>query len=86
MLMLLAVILLGVGVFGENCDKKGVLVYEDMACTPSYAEDNNCPVKYDCMGIENETNCVYKGEIVTQGTTANSSDAPLCLWGCYCTG
>jgi hypothetical protein len=51
-------------VFAENCDKLGILLYEELNCTPIYSNASTCPVKYECkdFGKLDSAKCYYKGK------------------------
>ncbi|RZC27672.1 hypothetical protein BDFB_013129 [Asbolus verrucosus] len=69
----------------ENCDKLGILVYEDLGCTPVY-NSKPCPIKYKCENWEKlDTNkCHYKGKSYNQGEELPDTGVP-CDNGCSCT-
>jgi hypothetical protein len=48
----------------ENCDKLGILLYEELNCTPIYSNASTCPVKYECkdFGKLDSAKCYYKGK------------------------
>ncbi|KAJ8937258.1 hypothetical protein NQ318_020645 [Aromia moschata] len=70
----------------ENCDKLGILLYEDMACKPTYDKNNSCPVKFDCLGLmKSNNNCYFKGRTYRIDEQIDSKlTASSCNLGCFC--
>ncbi|XP_017777689.1 PREDICTED: protein NEL-like [Nicrophorus vespilloides] len=70
-----------------NCDKMGLLLYEELGCNPVFAEDNNsCPISYDCKKYERSLQqCTYQGRTYFPGEDIDKDILnPSCHAGCQC--
>lgn len=72
----------------KNCDKFGVLLYEDLNCKANYDEDNriSCPISYDCKGLYKSTRkCHFKGKPYKLDEKVDSElTAAGCDLSCFC--
>ncbi|KAG5865686.1 hypothetical protein JTB14_019902, partial [Gonioctena quinquepunctata] len=69
----------------EDCDKLGIILYEDLGCKPVIKDGHECPIKYDCdLEAKNDT-CMFRGRslIVGEGLD-NSLTYDTCNVGCSC--
>ncbi|RZC39356.1 uncharacterized protein BDFB_013967 [Asbolus verrucosus] len=71
---------------GASCDNLGILLYEDLGCTPQYEESKLCPVKYSCQGLEeSDKYCYFRGKAyANQEIVDESLSDPSCDRGCFC--
>ncbi|XP_044252707.1 uncharacterized protein LOC123003782 isoform X1 [Tribolium madens] len=74
-------------VLSKKCDNLGILLYEDMGCSPHYEESNPCPTRYACHGLESsEKHCFYKSKIYEIGEIVdNQISNGSCYQSCRCT-
>ncbi|XP_068903578.1 uncharacterized protein [Tenebrio molitor] len=88
MLLLKCAIFLTVitSLLGEGCDKNGIIIYEDLGCTPHYDEGNDCPSKYTCEGLEpSSTSCYFQGKAYQDGEPVEDDLlSRSCNVGCFC--
>ncbi|KAJ3656141.1 hypothetical protein Zmor_015239 [Zophobas morio] len=72
---------------GKECNELGILLYEDLGCTPEYNVDQDCPTKYTCKGLEPSTDhCIFRGRSYADKETVNDTFSyGTCRLGCYCT-
>ncbi|XP_028131820.1 uncharacterized protein LOC114327410 isoform X1 [Diabrotica virgifera virgifera] len=68
----------------DDCDKLGILLYEDVGCTPVLAPGKSCPIKYECdLAIRNNT-CLFRGTEISTTTRPTDVDFGSCNVGCFC--
>ncbi|CAH0564350.1 unnamed protein product [Brassicogethes aeneus] len=68
----------------SNCDKMGVLLYQDMDCKPIYYGKTACPALYSCQGIKPTKKCCYYRNQCVLEEPANTTYGPPCSFGCFC--
>uniref|UniRef100_A0A6P7FEU2 Uncharacterized protein LOC114327412 isoform X2 n=1 Tax=Diabrotica virgifera virgifera TaxID=50390 RepID=A0A6P7FEU2_DIAVI len=69
----------------DECDKLGILLYEDVGCTPIQAPGKSCPIKYECdLAVRNNT-CLFRGKEISTTTRSTDIDFGRCNVGCFCT-
>ncbi|CAH0564351.1 unnamed protein product [Brassicogethes aeneus] len=73
-------------VVAENCDQKGIHLYEDMGCKPIYANPKSCPIMYECKGIRRSNkHCYFKQKMYRVDEQVDTQlTATGCDLGCYC--
>ncbi|XP_063916798.1 uncharacterized protein LOC135132598 [Zophobas morio] len=70
--------------FSENCDKYGIRLYEDMACTP---ENNGgpCPTSFNCKLTSAANECMVRGKVYNSGEAIpKDKSGHTCEFGCSC--
>lgn len=70
----------------SNCDRFGVLLYEDIGCQAIMADGAECPIRYECGDLSRKNgNCFFKGaNYRLQEYIDDNVTYPSCNVGCYC--
>ncbi|KAH1001999.1 hypothetical protein HUJ04_005945 [Dendroctonus ponderosae] len=69
----------------ENCDKYGILLYEDIGCKPVMNATESCPSRYDCNFSRPKSGCTFKGKNYNPGEDIESElTYSACSIGCRC--
>ncbi|XP_050298018.1 uncharacterized protein LOC126737252 [Anthonomus grandis grandis] len=80
---LLLLLLATVAPTSQNCDKYGVLLYDDIGCSPSTASP--CPTEYFCNLTRPENGCTFKGQPLYPGQDIGADlTYSGCEIGCKC--
>ncbi|XP_063913708.1 uncharacterized protein LOC135130280 isoform X3 [Zophobas morio] len=85
-IVFLLLLLLITYTLGKGCNRLGILLYEDLGCTPEYRAGQDCPYKYTCRGLEpSSDHCFFRGKSYSNKEVVNDtlSDG-LCRSDCYC--
>ncbi|CAG9828916.1 unnamed protein product [Diabrotica balteata] len=70
----------------DECDKLGILLYEDVGCTPIVKPGKSCPLKYECdLDVRNNT-CLFRGKEISTTDRSAENDFGRCNVGCFCRG
>lgn len=69
----------------DNCDKLGVLLYEDIGCLPVKNAEETCPSRYDCNLNRPKSGCIFKAKNFSPGEDIESDlTYSGCSIGCRC--